>query len=56
MIHKQQPIIILSQNWIEMNINNIKWQIKYKLNMKTFKQIHGKASSSTLAEDLASNH
>ena len=55
MIHKQQPITILSHNWIETNIEYIKRQIEYKLKMKTCKKINGEASSSTLVEDLASH-
>jgi hypothetical protein len=55
MIHKQQPITILSHNWIEMNIQYIKRRIEYKLNMKTCKKINDGASSSTLVEDLASH-
>ena len=32
-----QSITILSRNWIEMNIHDIKWRIWYKQNMKTCK-------------------
>ena len=55
MIHKQQPITILSHNWIQMNIQYIKRQIEYKPDMKTCKKINGEALSSTLVEDLTSH-
>ena len=56
MIHKQQPITILSHNWIETNVQYIKRQIEYKPNMKTCKKINDEASSSTLVEYLASHN